>query len=94
MTQLPALRITLSTQWNTGRLYARDGQRIGAALVQDDKGTRILFRDYSRMINGEIAVTGPVPGTQGELKAATMAAYDRTGGYRMSCDADRLRWVD
>jgi hypothetical protein len=86
----------LVAQWNTGRLYQRDGQRIGAELESDRKGVRVLFRDYSRMIDGEIAVVPgvPVPVTADRLKAFVMAAYDRTGGYRMSCEAGRLRWVD
>lgn len=37
--------------FNTGRLYASDGQRISYAIVLN---TRVYFNDHSRMISGKI----------------------------------------
>lgn len=44
-------------QWNTGRMYAKDGQLIVAQVVPDQTratGGHILFSDLSRHINGVI----------------------------------------
>src|SRR5690349_11368037 len=37
--------------WNTGCLYQADGQKIAAKFIDNN---RIVFSDYSRMIDGVI----------------------------------------
>lgn len=63
--------------FNTGRMYARNGQEI-QAIARDG---RILFRDVSRMIAGEVKTTIE-PESLEQLRALVMAGYDQVGGYR------------
>ena len=87
----------LVAQWNTGRLYQRDGQKIVAELVIGGaKGTRVLFRDISRMIDAEFTPSSalPLPTSPESLQRRVMAVYDSSKGYRASSEAGRLRWVD
>lgn len=57
------------TTWNTGRLYARDGQPIAAAVV----GDVICFVDYGRGIYGQYPLAEQ---TDSDLARDVMRRYD------------------
>lgn len=76
-------------QFNTGRLYQRDGQRITA--VEDENG-ETWFRDHSRMIDG-VLTNNPNSLTQSNV----MHFYDH-GCYELRivpAEIDEaLKWVE
>lgn len=61
------------TAWNTGRLYARVGQRIAAEYDADKR--IILFVDDSRMVDGVIEQAGRLE-TAREVQEVCMYRYD------------------
>ncbi len=62
---------TLRAEWNTGRMYAADGQRVIAELLADGSA---VFADTSRGIIGHVDfVTATTPA---ELRREVMQAYD------------------
>ena len=67
--------------WNTGRLYTPNGQQITALLTEG----RLLFKDHSRLICGEI--TEPYDGS--DLQTFVMKHYD-ANRYAMSVEAINL----
>jgi len=60
--------------WNTGRLYQRDGQVIGAKQVEGG----VVFSDVSRMVDGFVKVDAQIIEEDG-LRAVVMRAYDHEG---------------
>lgn len=75
----------MKTQWNTGRQYGPDGQRIVAVV----DGGGIFFKDHTRRIDGYI-VCQMQHMSEREVQENVMLAYDR-GMY--SYDA-RIHNVD
>lgn len=73
-------KIKAELGWNTGRMYARDGQQISAHRHED----KILFQDHSRCIYGELTVDCDF------TPSAIQAAYDN-GKYRWNGTAS---WID
>lgn len=66
----------MRTQWNTGRLYQRDGQVIVAVFIpQGHRGGVVQFCDHSRMIDGQFEVSS-TPGSESELRDRVMHHYD------------------
>ena len=62
-------------QWNTGRRYDADGQRMVALIVSDG----ILFSDLSRHINGMIYTGDYLQGSSPDkyaIESIVMANYD------------------
>jgi hypothetical protein len=73
--------------WNTGRLYAADGQVIVA--TRHDDGV-VTFMDHSRGIDGELNVVfSGKNGLPFDLQAVVMNAYDHNN-YKGS----RRAWQD
>lgn len=66
-------------QFNTGRKYTAQGQRIVAVLHDDNV---VTFMDHDRLIAGEYKCTCP----EAFGKASVLAKYD-SGAYHMSCRA-------
>jgi hypothetical protein len=77
----------MKIQFNTGRLYQADGQRIVAA----QEGTTVRFHDISRMIEGEFDLIRPARDRY-ELEQLVMTHYD-FGQYR-GAHSTGLRWED
>lgn len=79
--------------FNTGRLYTAEGQVITAELHDD----RVLFKDHSRLICGEVVEPYPRPLTSlDHFVRWVMHRYD-SNQYRMSVDAiglDRAETVE
>lgn len=73
-------------QWNTGRLYTEEGQRIIAETVENG----IIFHDLDRYIDGFIP-TVRCPTDKFELKEMVMFNYDHTQ-YGYHPDARKLQW--
>lgn len=67
-------------QFNTGRKYSREGQRIVAILHDDNV---VTFMDHDRMIAGEFTIHSRNAFSQREV----MFWYDQPQGYRMSVRA-------
>lgn len=63
------------TEWNTGRLYAENGQLM---IAREIDRRRIAFADLSRGIDGVIhhAGLGAFDGDERELQSRVMTAYD------------------
>lgn len=66
----------MRTEWNTGRQYTADGQRIVATFDRDTG--RALFTDYSRRISGTVDLSAIAEFIESprDLQAAIMQAYD------------------
>lgn len=82
----------MNVQWNTKRMYTEHGQRIRAEY----RDGVVYFKDFDRMIAGEIKV-GFVPPKNTNwspwLKQIVMRHYD-TNSYDMSCEALNIRWEE
>lgn len=74
-------------QWNTGRSYTNEGQRIIAETVEGG----IIFLDMDRHIDGFIPTVRP-PTDNFELKEIVMFNYDHTQ-YGYHEDARKLEWI-
>ena len=90
---------TLRIQFNTGRLYQRNGQQIVAVAVDlpDGNGCRVDFHDVSRMISGwfEVPYTCAELGAS-DLQHEVMSAYDYSR-YQFSTLPSRgspLCWIE
>lgn len=79
----------MKTQWNTGRVYCSDGQRMSARI---DPANVVVFSDHSRGINGLIPLGNYVrfEGPR-DLRDFVMWNYDR-GNY--SGSQVWLKWED
>jgi hypothetical protein len=77
--------------FNTGRQYTALGQVITAELLDD----RVLFKDHSRLICGEIREAFPLHMTRDPAPIArwVMQRYDNNL-YRMSTEAINLEQSD
>jgi len=73
--------------FNTGRLYARDGQIIRAVWSKDTN--EVHFRDFSRMIMGTVEAPHSDTKTPHALAAHLMAHYDRHE-YRITLESMQL----
>lgn len=76
-------------QFNTGRHYTEQGQRIIAEKVTYNS---IIFNDIDRGISGFFPWYGHIRGGL-HLQEIVMFCYDH-GNYAWSPDADKLRWND
>lgn len=78
-------------QFNTGRQYGPEGQRIVVKTTSDG----IRFHDVDRCIEGFIRVNPSELQTYGEVQRTLMFCYDR-GIYEHDMDSyvDRLTWED
>lgn len=76
--------------FNTGRLYTTLGQVITAELHED----RILFKDHSRLICGEIKIDGEPPAPNVKDTACWVMLFYDAGKYRMSTEAINLDQSD
>lgn len=74
-------------QWNTGRLYTEDGQRIVAETVEGG----IIFHDIDRCIDGFVP-TVMSPRDTYEMREIVMFNYDHTQ-YGYHPDARKLPWI-
>jgi hypothetical protein len=74
--------------FNTGRKYTAEGQVI-TVKVTDGK---VLFKDHSRYIYGEIAWTGNRELTQSAVEMLVMSNYD-LGNYSHNSEAGQLERV-
>ena len=70
----------MQVQWNTGRQYTSEGQRITARVMPDGS---ILFADYSRGVDGLIAKPPVEIDSEQTLRTIVMRAYD-SHNYRSS----------
>jgi hypothetical protein len=74
------MREPIKFEFNTGRHYAADGQRIKCEYSWSEKiGSYVIrFDDVSRGIPGWIVYGGRADGEEGRrlMQAAVMAAYD------------------
>lgn len=74
----------MKTEWNTGRLYTSEGQRIVAEVLADC----IVFYDTARGFGGTISLPwGSIIGDETALQRHVMRCYDRND-YK-STPADR-----
>jgi hypothetical protein len=82
---------TKKHQWNTGRQYANDGQRMVAEVHE----TEIMFSDLSRYINGSIPLgkfkQGRADMSKYDIEALVMNNYD-FGNY--SGSGKTLEWEE
>jgi hypothetical protein len=69
----------MKTQFNTGRLYQSDGQRIVCKTVDGPDRHGIIFNDLSRGIDGFIPLLR-LPTDRFALEQVTMNNYDH-GNY-------------
>lgn len=69
----------IKTQWNTGRQYAEDGQRIVATY--DPESGLVRFADHSRCIAGQFVVDFYHPEDEQTIRDSVMRVYDNNG-YR------------
>lgn len=79
-------------QWNTGRHYGPDGQRIVAELEAD---RRVLFYDHTRMISGRTKrALSEALNQDWQIEEFTMREYDRGQGYDLVSlyDVRHLVW--
>ena len=53
MTTTDTLSVVDSAAWNTGRLYAKDGQPIVAHIRED---RTVIFKDFARSISGKLDI--------------------------------------
>ncbi len=78
----------MRAQWNTGRQYTANGQRIVAEVREDG----IFFNDIDRMLWGKIT-TGYEIHTERDLKTVVMGCYDN--GRWKSCQNHEVpKWQD
>lgn len=77
--------------WQTGALYTKHGQRLGAQVMDADTGL-VVFTDIDRAISGTFVVSfAPRLASPESIKAAVMRAYlynefDHTGTFRLTED--------
>ena len=74
--------------FNTGRQYTAEGQVITVEVLED----KILFKDHSRYIYGEIAWTGNRELTKAAVEQLVMSNYD-VGNYSHNSQAGQLERV-
>jgi hypothetical protein len=70
----------MKTQFNTGRFYQADGQRIVCETVDDGERHGIIFNDLSRGIDGYIPLA-KLPPDRYCLETQTLHNYD-FGNYQ------------
>lgn len=75
-------------QFQTGRSYSAQGQRI---VARYEHGS-IVFKDLDRNISGKIVYNNSDDSIH-ELRVVIMFAYDR-GMYDWVANPDDLAWVD
>ncbi len=84
----------MRAQWNTGRMYQKDGQQIVAETVLNGEHLGILFNDLSRGIGGFIPLAdGGFIRDEMRLRDLAMNNYD-LGNYSMDSRALSLKWED
>lgn len=80
----------MRVQFNTGRMYQSDGQRIVAEYREGE----IIFNDISRMIAGVIVQPSP-PASLAELQRLTLSAYDHSYfNYATLAQVAGLKWEE
>lgn len=80
----------MKVQFNTGRYYTAEGQKIVAVVVKGG----IFFRDHSRGIDGYI-VCNMQHMSESDVKDNVMLAYDRgMYSYHDGVYAIDLRWEE
>jgi hypothetical protein len=66
----------METEWNTGRPYQRDGQRIKAKLLEDGS---VVFADMSRLVDGHMGLDiRKLIKSPEALQRYVMSCYDKS----------------
>lgn len=81
----------MKATWNTGCLYTRAGQRIGAEVIvtQEQSGCIVIFTDIDRGVDGEFPLAR-VPADADKLRALVSAHYDYHD-YTFCRDYEKMR---
>ena len=75
----------MKTEWNTGRFYTAEGQRIVAEVLDDC----IVFYDTARGFGGTVSLPwGGIIGDEAALQRHVMRCYDRNDYKSTPADRD------